>query len=165
MKISIKKPVMTMAVILAASSLTGLPARAEMKAEPGKASHEYCEGKKHRDGYGHNRSSKEHWRNTLTGEQKTEMSRLSVSLKKELAPVKATIGLKRSEVKSILTSDSPDKAALGKLVEEMAALEKDVLRSKYEHMIKVRSLLTAEQKAMFDMAVLTEKEHERRHRR
>lgn len=159
---------MAMAVFLAASSLTGLPAHAETVAKPGKASHEYCEGKKHHDGYDSSRSSRERWGKTLTGEQKTEMSSLRVSLKKELAPVKTVktaIGLKRSEVKSILTSDNPDKAALGKLVEEIAVLKKDMLKSKYEHMIKVRSLLTAEQKAMFDMAVLTEKGDERGHRR
>lgn len=165
MKNPFRKSVLAAALVLAAASLTALPARADMDAKPDKARHEYCGGEKHRDGYGLDRSSRGHWIETLTGEQKTEITRLRVSLKKELAPVEAAIGLKRSEVNAILTSDRPDRAALGRLVEEISALKKEMLRSKYEQMIKVRSILTAEQRTAFDMAVVSEKEHGRHWRK
>lgn len=165
MKNPFRKSVVAAALVLAAASLTALPARADMDAKPGKARHEYCGGEKHRDGYGLDRTTRGRWTETLTGEQKTEITHLRVSLKKELAPVEAAIGLKRSEVNAILTSDRPDRAALGRLVEEISALRKDMLRSKYEQMIKVRGLLTAGQRAEFDMAVMSEKGHGREDRR
>jgi len=84
-------------------------------------------------------------------------------LKKELAAVKAKLGLKEAEIDGLLVSDAPDRAALDKLVGEAADLKKEMMKAKYAHMVKVRSLLAAEQKAMFDTAVLIGEGHRHRH--
>ena len=159
---SLGKPAMMLAVLFAASSFAVLPARADMEAKDGKASHEYCGGKKHHDGYGR-LSSKEQWKKSLTGGQASEISGLRLSLKKELAAVKAKLGLKEAEIDGLLVSDAPDRAALDKLVGEAADLKKEMMKAKYAHMVKVRSLLAAEQKAMFDTAVLIGEGRRHRH--
>ena len=160
MKMSFSKSALALAVFFAASSLTGLSAHADMKANHGKAPHEYCESNKRHDGYG--KESREQWEKTLTDEQKAGVARLRLSLKKELVPLKANVELKKAEITGLLTADTPDRAALGKLINEVGELEKAEMKAKYEHRISVRSLLTAEQKTGFDAALLTDDGHKHR---
>lgn len=158
---SLGKSAMILAIFFAASSFAVLPARADMEAKHGKASHEYCGDKKHHDGYG--MSAKEQWKKSLTPGQASEISGLRLSLKKDLAAGKAKLGLKEAEIDGLLVSDAPDRAALDKLIGEAAELKKEMMKARYAHMVKVRSLLTAEQKAVFDMEVLSGNRHKDRH--
>lgn len=161
MKKSIRKSAMTMAAVLAAFTLTAGTGLASPGANPGKAGYEGCDAKDHAR-HLHGKASKE-WKKTLTQEQRTQMKQLHASLEKELAPLKARIGVKRAEIRALAASDSPDLSALNKLVDEIGALEKEVMRSRYENLIKVRSLLTPEQKAAFDISIMKHGDHGRGH--
>ncbi|OGP14305.1 MAG: hypothetical protein A2052_09475 [Deltaproteobacteria bacterium GWA2_54_12] len=153
---------MLAAAIMAALSFTAVAGSgfASEKADPGKQAYERCDSKGGHMWDRHGKSSA--WKKTLTGEQKTELDRLHVSLKKDLAAVKAEIRLKKTEVMTLVASDKPDMEALSKLTDHIAGLEKEVMAAKYGHMIKVRSMLTPEQKAGFDAAVVKQGKHGRR---
>ncbi|MDP2689158.1 MAG: Spy/CpxP family protein refolding chaperone [Deltaproteobacteria bacterium] len=163
MKTSIRKSAMTMAAVLAAFTLTAGTGFASTSATHGKAGYERCDSKDHAK-HLHGKASKE-WKKTLTQEQRTQMRELHASLEKKLAPLEARVGVKRAEIRAVAASDNPDMAALKKLVEEISALEKETMQSRYENMIKVRSLLTPEQKAAFDISLMKHGDHGHRHRR
>lgn len=159
MKMSFGKSALALAVMIAVSSMAGQSAHADMKAKhDGKGTQEHCESRKHHDGYG--KGAHEQWKKTLTPEQKAEAARLRAALEKEMVPLKAKVDLKKAEIKGLLAADAPDKAALGKLINEVGELEKAAMKAKYEHRISVRALLTAEQKALFDTALLTGDGHQ-----
>lgn len=156
MRLSFRKPLMALAVIVAAGTF----AAAAAQAEPGKYGKEH--GKEHYAGceskhklHKHERHGGEHWIKGLTAEQKTGMSRLRVELKKELASIDAAVDLRKADIKNQVTSDTPDRKAVSRLAAEIAGLKTKALEAKYDHMIKVRSLLTPEQKLEFDSSVLT----------
>jgi len=141
---------MLAAAVIAAMSLTAAPSFASEKALPGKHAYE-CDSKGHS---WDSRGASSAWKKTLTGEQNAELDRLHASLKKDLAARKAEIRLKKTEARALVASDNPDMEALSKLTNQIAGLEKEVMNAKYGHMIKVRSMLTPEQRAGFDAAVV-----------
>lgn len=157
---SLGKPAMILAIFFAASSFAALPVNADYRAKDGKESHEYCSEKKHDE---HGKSEKAQWKKSLTAGQKAEVANLRVALKKELSTSRAKLELKEAEIGGLVVSDAPDRAALDKLIGEAAELKKEMMTAKYAHMVKVRSLLTAEQKAAFDMEVLSESRHKDSH--
>lgn len=139
---------MALAALVAAGTLTA----AAVHAEPGKYGKEHyagCESK-----HKHERHGEKQWIKDLTAEQKTEMKRLKVELKKELASLNAAMGLKETDIRKAVASDTPDRKAISKLASEISGLKAKALETRYDHMIKVRSLLTPEQKLEFDASVL-----------
>lgn len=152
MKLSIRRPLMAAAVLIAAGTLAAAAAHAE-PGKYGKEHHAGCETK-HKF-HKHERHGGKHWIKDLTAEQKTEMSRLRVELKKELASLEAAVDLRETDVRNQIASDSPDRNAISKLASEISGLKAKSLETKYDHMIKVRSLLTSEQKLEFDASVLS----------
>lgn len=150
MKRLIGRSALALAIMLSAGVLAAGNVNAGDRGQHGKPDHEFCEAKKHGDHahYGE-------WKKTLTDAQKEELKKLHVEMKKELASLEAKVHLKKSELKNIVASDGPDRVAFARLIDEVSALKKEALKTRYEHMIKVRSLLTPEQKAAFDLSVLS----------
>lgn len=151
---SIRSAMIT-AGVLAAFTFTAAPAPAFARIHHSGAGYERCDGKEsamhpHREYRG--------WKKTLTPEQRLEVDKLHSELEKELSPLRARIGEKRAEIRKIAASDNPDITSLRRLVDEIGTLEKEAMLSRYESMIKVRSLLTPEQKAAFDKAVARHKD-------
>ncbi|MCL4872867.1 Spy/CpxP family protein refolding chaperone [bacterium] len=156
MRLSARKPLAMLAVLLTAGTLAASVAHAEPGTygkehhkEYHKKDHEGCEGK-HKD---HKHGDKQ-WIKDLTDEQKTEMKRLKVELKKELASLEAALKLKETDARKTVASDNPDRKAISRLASEISGLKAKALETRYDHMIKVRSLLTPEQKLEFDASVL-----------
>lgn len=139
---------MLAAAVAAAVSLSAGAAYAEKPSVDGQK-YERCYHK----GHGWSDHGKAAWKKTLTAEQKTELDKLHEALKKETAGVKDELRAKKEAARKIVASDNPDSGALGALTGEMAALEKKLMDAKYGHMIKVRSILNAEQKAAFDASM------------
>lgn len=160
-----KKTAVTAAALLAAFMFTSGVGTAFSGDPQGKAGYEKCDTKD-TAGHWYGKSSNE-WKKTLTKEQKAEMSKLHLALKKELAPLKARINARRTDVRTTLAGDNPDRAALAKAADEISVLEKQAMQVRYEYMIKVRSLLTPEQKTAFDSGIVKDGEHDngQRHRK
>ncbi|MFH1000020.1 MAG: Spy/CpxP family protein refolding chaperone [Bacteroidota bacterium] len=51
---------------------------------------------------------------------------------------------------SLQTGDNQDLKAISKIIDEMSAIQAKIMKNAAEHRLEVRSLLTAEQKVMFD---------------
>lgn len=162
MKKHFRKPAIALAAALAAFTFTTGAGLAYAGSSRSGDAYEKCDARKDHSKHSHKKASKE-WKKTLSDEQKTQMKELRANLKKELAPLKAQIMAKGAETGKISASDNPDMAAIAKLVDEISALEKKAMLSRYENMIKVRSLLTPEQKAAFDASMMEHSDHEKGH--
>lgn len=156
MKTHFRKSTLVLAALTALTLSAGGGLASAGSAGNAKAGYESCD--KMDAGHFHGKADKE-WRKTLTTEQKAQMKELHASLEKELAPLRAKIGDKRAELKSVAATDNPDMGSLRRLVDEISALEKEATLSRYANMIKVRSLLTPEQKAAFDKAIMKHGDH------
>lgn len=149
MRENLRRPVLAIA-LAAAVSLTGVAA-VKAGQGPGAGGHSYekCDHK------GHDLSmrGKAAWRKTLTAAQKTELAGMHEALKKETAGLKDELWARKEAARAIVASDNPDRDALGRITGEIAGLEKKLMDAKYGHMMKVRSILSAEQKAAFDASM------------
>jgi len=139
---------MLAAAVAAAVSLSAGAVYAEKQGADNQK-YERCDHK----GHGWSDHGKATWKKTLTDEQKTELGKLHEALKKETAGVKDELRAKRDAARAAVAGDNPDREALGALTGEIAGLEKKLMDAKYGHMIKVRSILNAEQKAAFDASM------------
>jgi len=86
----------------------------------------------------------------LTDEQKAELEKLHKSHYEAMKSYKTEMTQYHEKFRSLLKADKPDMDAIDKLIKERA--EKTVKKQKamVDHMIKVRSILTDEQKKVWD---------------
>lgn len=140
---------MLAAAFAAAVSLTAGVDAARAAEKPGAAGQPY-EKCGHKDWPMHGKAA---WKKTLTAAQKTEIDNLHGALKKETSGVMDELRARKEAARAIVASENPDRDALGRITGEMAALEKELMDARYAHIIKVRSILNAEQKAAFDSAM------------
>ncbi|MGQ1787471.1 Spy/CpxP family protein refolding chaperone [Saccharicrinis sp. GN24d3] len=86
----------------------------------------------------------------LTDAQKEEIKALKISFMKDMTPVKNEIGIKMAELKAASTGDNVDTKAVNRLLDEIGKLKTEVAKKLFANKQKVRSLLTDEQKVIFD---------------
>ncbi len=93
----------------------------------------------------------------LTDEQQTKITDLKLQHQKEILPLKSQMVEKRNELKVLMTSDNPDRSQINEIINQTGDIQKELKMKKVDHMIKVRSLLDADQKKKFDMKILSGK--------
>ncbi|HAS18178.1 MAG TPA: hypothetical protein DDX84_10235 [Nitrospiraceae bacterium] len=120
-----------------------------------------CSKKARHSGHDYRGFSESHWEKTLSDAKNDAIEGLKISLKKDLAVAEETVQVKKTKLNSIITVDKSDRTAIGKLIDEMTELEKEILQKRYEHMIKVREILTPEQRDSYDMRILAKSRWER----
>lgn len=91
----------------------------------------------------------------LTDEQSAKIADLRLAMKKEMLPLRSDFMTKRNELKILLTADTPDQSKINQKIDQMAELRKQMQKKRVNHMMEVRSLLTAEQKKQFDTMILS----------
>ncbi len=94
------------------------------------------------------------WRSTLTAEQRVKMDRMHLALKKEMNLLEGKIGLRKAELKNLVTADMPDEKEIHSKIDEIIALKKEMMTKKYDHVVELRGILTPEQRTSFDMMFL-----------
>ena len=91
----------------------------------------------------------------LTEEQKLAIEKIRLEQKKEALTSIAELDAKRVKLTTLIASDNPDKAAIDKLIDEMAAIKANMQKKHAANMIQIRKLLTEEQKVYFDNHTLS----------
>lgn len=119
----------------------------------------------HHSDRGHGKSIYEAscWTETLTEEQKAKAAKMRLEFKKVKFLIKAQIKVKKVELATLVTQDNADQAAIEKKIEEILGLKREKMRSKYAYKVALRSMLTPEQRVLFDMKMLKKAYHGKKH--
>lgn len=86
----------------------------------------------------------------LTDEQKTKMKDLRVAHIKEVTPIKNLIEEKEARLKTLTSAEKTDMAEINKTIDEISKLKADMMKARVNHQMKVKALLTDEQKVFFN---------------
>ncbi len=86
----------------------------------------------------------------LTDTQKEQMKAMRVGFMKEMTPLKNNMGIKMAELKAASTGDNVDAKAVNKLMDEIGAMRTNMAKKQFANQQKVRTVLSDEQKVMFD---------------
>lgn len=103
----------------------------------------------------------EHWMNhnqnyrkngivVLTKEQKDQLKTFRIEQEKQLLPLKNQLREKRAQLQTLRTAEKVDMIAINNLVDEIAELQKKHIKVREAHYQKVRSVLTDEQRIIYD---------------
>ena len=91
---------------------------------------------------------------TLTEDQQKQIKDLKTQVEKEILPLKSELQVKSAELKQLLVAEKSDKAAINKKIDEIGSLRAQIQKKRIENQLKVRDLLTPEQRVMFDKRIL-----------
>jgi zinc resistance-associated protein len=86
----------------------------------------------------------------LTEDQQKKAEAIEMETQKAVAPIEAQIGIKEAELKALIITDKPDKAAIDKKIEEIGALRVQVQKKHMAGKLEVRAMLTPDQRVGFD---------------
>lgn len=86
----------------------------------------------------------------LTDEQQQKIADLRVEHRAKMLALKADVNVLRAELHKLEIADQPDVNSIDKKIEELGALKIQMAKEKSKHRLEVRSLLTKEQRVMFD---------------
>jgi len=89
----------------------------------------------------------------LTDEQKKDVNKIKVDMKKQLIDQKAKLQKARLELQEIFKVDSPDKSAIEKKLNEIADLEVQARMIKVDSWFAVNKLSTPEQQKIWKKAL------------
>lgn len=87
----------------------------------------------------------------LTEEQKAEIKKIHLAGMKEVQPFKDELKINKAKINALIKQDDPDMKEIVSLVEADGKLLTQIQVKEIEGRIKVRSLLTDEQKVIFDV--------------
>ena len=90
----------------------------------------------------------------LTDEQQAQIETLRLDHKKQMMTLKGQLSSLQTEMKILLTEDSPSVNKIKDLAAKIGESTEKMAMEKANHRIEVRKLLTDEQKAKFDMMTL-----------
>ncbi len=103
------------------------------------------------------------WMETMTEEQKAKAAKMRLEFKKVKYLLKAQMKVKKVELATLVTQDSPDQNAIDKKIEEILKLKREKMQKKYALKVAMRNMLTPEQRVSFDMHMLKKAYHGKGH--
>lgn len=86
----------------------------------------------------------------LTDEQSEAIKAIKTKGKKQTLPLHNQLGEKRAQMKTLSNADNPDLIQIDALIDEMSALQADLMKIKARQKQEIRALLTEEQRLAFD---------------
>ena len=86
----------------------------------------------------------------LTEEQKTQIHQIRTSGQIAALPVKNQLREKKAKLITLTTADKYDAKAVNAVVDDISKLEKTIMLFQIEHKQQIRSVLTEEQRIVFD---------------
>jgi len=108
---------------------------------------------------GHYRPGHHNWKNTLSKAQNEKIEAMHLSLKRDLAPLRAELEFKRAQLKNLVTTKAPAMAAIKAKIKEISAIREKILTKRYAHIVEMRKALTPAQRQSFDLDFLSGMEH------
>ena len=95
-----------------------------------------------------------HWVKTLSGDQKTHVDMMHLELDRELVVLKAQEELVQKQINVLVTQDKAATSSINTKVDELMGIKKQILRSRYAHILEMRAILTPAQRISYDMETL-----------
>lgn len=86
----------------------------------------------------------------LSDEQKEQIKSLKTAGKKEMIQLKNTVGELNAKLRTLQTADKPDMNMINSTIDEISVIKTDMEKKKAAHQQAIRSLLTEEQRVVFD---------------
>jgi len=108
---------------------------------------------------GHHRPGHHDWKNTLSKAQNEKIEAMHLSLKRDLAPLRAELEFKRAQLKNLVTTKAPAMAAIKAKIKEISSIRERILTKRYSHIVDMRKALTPAQRQSFDLDFLSGMEH------
>ena len=86
----------------------------------------------------------------LTEQQREELKKIRMERMKESTKTRNLLREKRARLETLQTADKPDMKEINKVIDEIAAIQAQEMKTQAAARQKIRSLLTEEQRAYFD---------------
>ena len=86
----------------------------------------------------------------LTDEQNKQIADLQTDHLKKMTNLRNQLFEKQAHLRTLNTADTPDMKAINTTIEEIGSLRTDMMKERESHLQKVRGLLTADQRVVFD---------------
>lgn len=90
----------------------------------------------------------------LTEDQETNIRQIHLDFQKQILQVNNQIREKEAQLRTQMTQDKPNQGQIDRLVEEIGTLRTAVIKARTAAHMKVRALLTEEQRIQFDQRPL-----------
>jgi Spy/CpxP family protein refolding chaperone len=100
----------------------------------------------------------------LTEDQRTQIVEIRENSKKQMRPQRDQLKKIRMQLMEMKTDENPDQAKINALIDEQTKLKGDMLKTRTEAELKVRSILTPEQQNAMD-SMRKEKQEKRQKQR
>ena len=101
----------------------------------------------------------EHWKHSLTDEQKAELDRLHLEYARTKAPLKAGIKAIQVRLAVMATSGNATPEEMNGPIMDLLLAKQEMMRAKYSYIAARRNVLNPEQRVSFDMEVIHEAMH------
>jgi Spy/CpxP family protein refolding chaperone len=86
----------------------------------------------------------------LTEDQEKQIQELKTGLHKAVTPLRSRLHVMEAELQALSVAESPDEVAISRKIEEMGKLRIQIQKLEVLNRVKIRNLLTDEQKVRFD---------------
>jgi Spy/CpxP family protein refolding chaperone len=96
----------------------------------------------------------ESWAKTLSDDQKSRVDMMHLELDRELVVLKAQEELVQKQINVLATRDNTAPNSLHAKIDELMGIKKQILRSRYAHILEMRAILTPAQRISYDMQTL-----------
>ena len=83
----------------------------------------------------------------LTAEQMEKIAPLRTEHQKGMIDLRADLQKKQLDLRTLMTDEQPDQKKINAVIEEMGALKTQLQKQRVSHWLKVREILTSEQRA------------------
>ncbi len=111
-------------------------------------------GRQHRKGDGGHHLFGDHWKTTLTAEQKVQLDRLHVEFAKTKHALKSGIHAGKVQLAVTAIADQPRQEAIDAQINDLLVGEKRLMQAMYSYIAAQRQVLSPEQRVSFDMEVI-----------
>lgn len=93
----------------------------------------------------------------LTDQQKADIQKIRVEYDKKVLPITNELRERRAHLKTLQTAENPDKKAIDKEIETIGSLRVNMMKLREEQRLKIREVLTDDQKVVFDSRMANRK--------
>jgi hypothetical protein len=111
-------------------------------------------GQRHGKGHDKQHLFGEHWKKTLSAEQKTQLDRLHVEYAKKKHALQSGIRAGKVQLTVMALADQPQPQAIDAQINDLLFGEKQLMQAKYGYIAAQRKILTPEQQVSFDMEMV-----------
>lgn len=111
-------------------------------------------GQHHRKGHGRQHLFGDHWKKTLTAEQKVQLDLLHVEFAKKKHALKSAIHARKVQLAIMAIADQPQQEAIEAQINDLMMGERQLMQARYSYIAAQRKVLTPEQQVSFDMEIV-----------